>query len=408
MFLAFGMAKAQTASTYTIDLARAFGRDIFELNGVPYLQPLVQSINATSNSGFFNTAYIPKKDSFYIKISVRGMLGFVRDDQKTFQPQYPRSELSLEELSRYVQIDPIHMKVTGISDTAGLIHYALRVYLNRGLETGAIAPPERAPTVLGSSQVKYLQLPKQVLDSLFQHYPQFGGVALYDILPANLRQTIDTILLKEFPAQFALPQGGDLNTLLAAIPQIEIGSFMGTELLLRFIPPVDFGEYIGNFAFWGVGIKHSISQYFEGRPFDLSVQAVYQGTHLTNTIGVTNAELKAVSTIWDFNVQASKSFEGIIDVYAGLGYEMLSIHSDYKYYLPIEVQRTLGLVDANYQRNPPQYPGDNQPQTTNLKLIDRSLKFVAGLAKTIGPVTIFADYNVSKVNIISGGIQVSF
>ena len=101
-----------------------------------------------------------------------------------------------------------------------------------------------------------------VLDSLVKEDLIFG------YLPKGLQDTILTTI-SQFPTNFTLPQGGNINTMIAGVPQIEIGSLWGTELLIRFIPPVNLGENIGDFAFWGLGLKHSITQYFENPPLEI-------------------------------------------------------------------------------------------------------------------------------------------
>lgn len=420
----------QRASDYTINLARSFGRELFEMNGVPYLQPLVETINSTSNSGFFNRAYVPKKvEKPYFRIALKGMLGFVRDDMKSYEPNMPNEPLDLTKLSQYINYsmdlsDPRNPKfvINGIPDTAALILYAFKVYAHRGLETKLIDLPKSAPTILGNDE-KAIYIPRYVLDSLVKSYPVIPIInkPLYDLLPDSLRATI-TNAVGQFPEYFTLPKGGDINSIIAGIPQFEIGSLYGTELLLRFIPPVYMGENIGNFAFWGLGLKHSLSQYFES-PIDIAFQAVYQGTYLKNNVGVTNSELKAFATIWNFNLEFGKSIKDIIDFYAGFSYDLLSITSDFTYYLPVETQAQLGLLEMIkigetpngqpiYKILPPDasrgFPGDTEPQKTNVNINDKNFKFILGLSRSFGPVTIFIDYSLSKFNILSGGIEFKF
>jgi hypothetical protein len=57
---------------------------------------------------------------------------------------------------------------------------------------------------------------------------------------------------------------------------------------------------------------------------------------------------------------------------------------------------------------PPDYPGDTKPQTTKINLINRSWKATLGLNKSIGNFSVFADYNISRFNIFSAGIQYKF
>ena len=407
------------ADPNTVNLARAFGRDIFELNGVPYLQALVETLNATSNSRFFNQAFVPQSvDKPYYRIGVHSMLGFVRNDMKTYTPAMPLDSLDLTKLSKYIELDwsdPLNPKVKNIRDTAGLMYYALKTILYDGIKKGMINVPKTSATILGSQDADF-NLPHSTMDSLVK------GHIIFPLLPKSFQDTLLSTIAK-FPESFSLPPGANMNTIFAAVPQFEIGSLYGTEMLLRFIPPVDMGENIGNFAFWGIGLKHSISQYFGERYFDLALQVVYQGTNLKNKIGVTNSDLRADGTFWDFNIHASKAFfDDKLNIYAGFSYELFNINSNFTYFIPVETQWQLGLLrgemtyppgkDSVYIIHQPEpelgFPGDTMPQTSNMRITDANFKMVFGLTYQIGPIAIFVDYNISKFNIFTGGIEVRF
>jgi len=412
------MSQVERADDITIDLARSFSKEIFISNGIPYLQPLVEGVNATSNSMFFNTAYVPKKvDKPYFKISLAGMVGFVPDNKKTYNPTLPSAEFDIAELSKYVDFSLTPPGISNIKDTVGLLNYAFKVYAGQGVSSGAITTPETAPTVLGSGK-SVLYIPRSVLDSLVRSYPEVLGKPLFEYFSDSLQANLIEVI-SQFPEYYTLPQGGDLSTLTLGVPQFEIGSFMGTELLLRFIPPINWGETIGDFAFWGVGIKHSISQYFPDRWFDLAVQGVYQGTYLKNVVGVTNAEIIANGNIWSANIQASKEFEGIIDLYGGFSYDLININSSYTFVLPVEVQIQLGLLevkqvgtDANgnpiYEIQPPspEYPGDTEIQNMNLIISDSQFKATLGLSKSFLNMRVFIEYNFGKFDVLAGGLQI--
>ncbi len=417
----------------TIDMARMLGKDVFELNGVPYLQPTVEVMNVTSNSRFYNKAFVPSKvDKPYFKVGIHGMYGIVPDSKKSYSPQLPNDSLTAEEILKYGSINLTDFSYS-ISDTAGLIYTALKGILFDGLKNGSIKVPKSAPSSLGSGKVAF-NLPPDTLQQLLKNLevvlPILGKTKIYDYLPPEIQDSISKIL-DAFPDFFNLPEGGNLNYIFAAVPQIEIGSLFGTELLIRFIPPVNMGKTIGDFAFWGIGLKHSISQYFNKgdepgeRYFDMAIQAVYQGTSLKNDIGVTNTKLEANATMWDFNLHASKYFEDIFDIYTGFSYSIIDISSKYVYYLPIEMQWELGLIDkfTNFPDAPPnfnpskpgdfgdtqyEHPGDQNPQTANIKLTDKAFRWNIGISRDIGPVTIFVDYNVSTINIFTGGIVYNF
>lgn len=404
LFLIFANNLQSEYNETTVNLARSFGKDIFDLNGVPYLQPMVEAVNATSNSRFFNQAYVPKNvKKAYFRVGFHNMLGFTTDDKKTYSPKLPAEKYDPQKASDII------FNPNGL-DTAALLNYFFKNVLYDGLQTGAIPrEPEKAATVLGYSPGVKFSFSRDSLRKLVQNHDLYTFINL--INPEYGKIILDAI--GNFPESFSLPEGGNVNTLFAFVPQFEIGSLWGTELLIRFVPPVYLGENIGDFAFWGIGLKHSISQYFytdeAKRPFDLAVQAVYQGTHLKNKIGVTQADLSANATILNFNIHASKSFENLFDIYTGISFEYIDIKSQYKYLLPIEQQKDLGLVDPiTLKPDPPKYPGDTKPQYADILIDDFNIKWVIGIAKEIGPIAIFADFNLSKFNIFSGGIEYRF
>lgn len=394
----------------SVELARVLGKDIFELNGVPFSQPIVTATNATANSGFFNTAFIPQKDSLYFKVSVNYMHGFVPDKDKSYAPAFPNEEFDETKLTKFISINFLDQSV-GIKDTVGLYTYLLRTLLFDGIKDGSIIVPKRTATILGSDN-KLIQITKGSLkgnaEKRINGLEEKYNVQFPDSVLAEVFKTLDGL-----PGNFTLPKGSGLDVMQFAVPQIEIGSYYGTELLIRYIPKINYGETIGDFGFYGIGIKHSISQYFfdfdQERSFDLAVQFAYQNSTLDNIFGETNAKLTSNANILNFNIQASKNIEDIVDVYTGLSFEQIDIKADFVYTLPIEVQYQLGLVDENKQVDPARgYPGDTKPQKTTLTVNDFNIKWVIGLKKDFGPLAIFASYNVSKFDIFNGGIQFSF
>lgn len=398
---------SQNSNPWAVDLARSMAKEIFEMNGIPYLTPMVQAVNSTSNARFFNTAKVPQKvDKPYIRFGLHGMYGFVRDDMKTYKPSFPMDSLDLTRLSQFGKIDIINGSYS-ITDTAGLIYYLFKTVIYNGYKEGSINFPQSAATVLGQSDAKFV-FERDTLRNLVIRHP------VYQFLPENLRDTV-LATVEAIPNYYSLPNGGNLNTIFAFIPQIEIGSLYGTEILLRFIPPVRLRDEIGDFAFWGIAVKHSISQYFDNIPIDIALQAAYQGTSLKNKVGVTNSDLSANTTIFNGNIHISKSFENIIDVFSGLSFENLDIKSKFQYVLPVEQQYALGLLRGVPDENgkiiiqkpePPQYPGDTKPQTSTIDISDFNVKWIIGVSRQIGPVAIFLDYSISKFNIFSGGIEV--
>jgi hypothetical protein len=326
-------------------------------------------------------------------------------------------------LERYIiDIDLVNSKIKILNDdTAGLFNYIFLNVIDMGLKNGSIQIPSTSATMLGDSGAKLNISDTAMLNLIHQHplYP------MLEMFVPDIAKMLNTYLAQSLT--FQLPSGGNLSSIFAGVPQLEIGSLYGTELLIRFIPKIDLGEYVGDFYFWGLGLKHSISQYlFEDKnrrgntyfrentaPIDIAVQVVYQRTSLTNTIGVTKAQLQTNANIFNINVNASKNLFNWIEVYTGISYEVLDIYGTYKYTLPVDLQRQIGLMRYDESTNsivedPPEYPGDHEPQIAELGLTHNQFKYTLGVAATLGPIIVFLDYSVSDFSVFGAGIQIKF
>jgi len=411
------------ANNWTILLARSLSKDIFELNGIPYLQPLVEVVNTTANSRFFSSAYIPShQNEFYIRLSLNGMLGIVPQSKKEYTPTLPYEPYDPNDLtsiaaklSPYLTLDyTSYPPKVNVKDTSGLIYMAFKMLMYDGVTKKKLNLPNKAPTILGEGK-ESLYFNRDTIRSLLNENPVFP------LLPENLRDTIFASIAN-FPETFDLPQGLNIGTILAGIPQLEIGSLFGTELTLRFIPRVDLGKNIGKFTFWGIGIKHSLSQYIPNPYVDIAAQVAYQGTNLRNTIGVTNAELNANANFFTANIHMSKRLSKLFEVFAGLSYERVNINTDFTYYLPIVVQYQLGLIwlddngtpdnfsDDYFRKNPELgYNGDPYgAMNKNVIISDDNLKMTIGTILNLGNFSAYVDYNFGKIDILSFGIQYKF
>lgn len=392
----------------SVELARVLGKDLFEMNGIPFTQPIVTATNATVNSGFFNTAHIPQEDSLYFKFSFNYMYGIVPEEDKIFSPSFPNEPFSLTKITDYASFN-IFNNTIDIHDTVGLYTYLLKTLIYDGLQDGTIEVPDESATLLGKGdKVIYLD-GEDLTNNANKRIKSLEETFGVEFPKEVLDQVISA--LDGLPDRFPLPKGSGLKAMQFGVPQLEIGSYFGTEFLIRYIPKINYGQTIGDFGFFGLGLKHSISQYFfdfnQERTFDLAVQFAYQSSSMENVFGETNARMESNADILNFNIQASKNIEGYFDVYGGISFEQIDISADLTYTLPIEVQQQLNLVDENKETGPG-YPGDTKPQTTTLQVEDFNIKGILGIKKDIGPVSVFASYNISKFDIINGGLQYSF
>lgn len=104
---------------------------------------------------------------------------------------------------------------------------------------------------------------------------------------------------------FAYPGGLDVNSFGVAVPQLRISSLKGTEAIVRWIA-FDTGDVeFGDINLFGIGGRHSISQYLEAPPVDVSVGLMYQTFDLgENTFG----NDFVASTAFSIGAQGSKRF----------------------------------------------------------------------------------------------------
>ena len=120
--------------------------------------------------------------------------------------------------------------------------------------------------------------------------------------------------------QYSMPGGYDLESTGFFVPQLTLGTVLGTEASVRFIS-VDFEDsYIENLTVTGFGVRHSLSQYFLLLPVDVTLGGFWQ------TLSI-NEDLLEFST-FHVGVQAGRQL-GMLELYGGVGYDQSSF--DIKY-----------------------------------------------------------------------------
>lgn len=176
------------------------------------------------------------------------------------------------------------------------------------------------------------------------------------------------------------PNGLNQKSVPFGVPQIT-GSFMGTELLVRYLPSIKVGGK--NLDFFGIGIRHSISQYIPLIPVDVAVQFLYNKLTVTDVISASTVAV---------NGEVSKTF-GIFTAYGGLQYE--SSKFDLSYTIK---------GDPN-SGNPALRQDKDVKASVNGK--DNFRVIIGGSVKA-GFLVINADYNITNQPVISGGLSFEF
>lgn len=170
---------------------------------------------------------------------------------------------------------------------------------------------------------------------------------------------------------YVFPSGFNVGKFPTAVPQITVGSFLGTEASMRWFK-ADVGD-IGELSLNGFGIRHSLSQYLLLFPIDIAAHFNRQNFKLGDVI-----EASATS----FGVEASKGF-GLVGVYGGLAIESASL-------------------DVNYTF---EGPGDEEDVDVKFDLkSDGAVRLTTGLSLNLPFFNIHADYNIGASNVLNVGI----
>lgn len=170
---------------------------------------------------------------------------------------------------------------------------------------------------------------------------------------------------------------GILNATLfpLAVPQLSIGYFYGTEGVIRFITtPSLSNDKFPETTLFGIGARHSISQYIPLAPIDIAAGVFYNSFTVGDLIDFTSIAVSA---------QASKSF-AIVTLYGGLQWENSTMNLKFTSSDP---NATAPLVDLDFD-------GDN------------SFRVTIGSQLSLGFIKLFADANFGSILNFSGGVGI--
>lgn len=155
-----------------------------------------------------------------------------------------------------------------------------------------------------------------------------------DYFPADLEAEVPTVIGDEEAvlvtdpgtgAAFLFPGGFNISNFALAVPQLTVGGIMGTEATIRYVA-ADLGDQgdneLGDLSLFGIGARHSISQYFPGLPVDASAMFFYQRLQLGDDDLI-------VAQGQSFGIQVSKRFP-IIEPYGGFAIDTFDMDVTYK------------------------------------------------------------------------------
>ena len=182
-----------------------------------------------------------------------------------------------------------------------------------------------------------------------------------------------------------LPDGLNTNVFPQFYPQFHFGLPAGNELMLRYFPKITVDKEIGDLAFWGIGLKHSLNySILRLIPIDLALQFVYQNVQVGDVIDIKsthiNAQISKKLLMWTF-------YGGI-----GLDYTKLSANYETEQFTYNEVSNQIESI-----------PIDIDFEIEN----DSPIRANFGIRYTMLIVHFYANYTLHKYNIFNAGIGVS-
>jgi hypothetical protein len=181
---------------------------------------------------------------------------------------------------------------------------------------------------------------------------------------------------------YAFPGGFDLNSFGLAVPQIRISSFKGTEAVIRYIAFNTGDAELGDLSLYGLGARHSISQYFaEDFPADIAAGFLWQSF----SVGENEAGNDLISTsAFTAGVQGSKRLPAgfaTFEPYLALSLDTFKMDVEYQ----AEVEGSDVDIDLDFER-------------------DTSFHLTVGLSLNLVAAAVYGEYNVASQNSFSFGV----
>ena len=173
---------------------------------------------------------------------------------------------------------------------------------------------------------------------------------------------------------FVFPGGLDVKWLPLVVPQVTIGSILGTDLTVRYFG-MKINDDLGEVKLLGYGLRHSISQYIPLLPVDLAVGIFRQTFEVGGVVEASSM---------NYGLEGSVAF-GILTLYGGLSYESANLNISYEY--------GSGSTAENI--------------SFDLKAAN-SVRMIVGCSIRLAVLQLYADYNLADQSVFSAGLGFGF
>jgi hypothetical protein len=199
--------------------------------------------------------------------------------------------------------------------------------------------------------------------------------------PTVIGDTKAVIVDGDGGTQFAFPGGFDVGSFALTVPQLRVGAVFGTEAMIRFVAFRIGDSDIGDVSLFGLGIRHSLSQYMGPvPPVDMAASFFWQSFKLGEN--ESGDDLTKTNT-YSFGVQMSKHFPPVFTPYTGLYY------NSYK-------------MDAEYESD---VAGED---IIDLTFDDGFVQWTIGVEFNIAVLNAYVEYSVSSYNSLGFGLGLGF
>lgn len=223
-------------------------------------------------------------------------------------------------------------------------------------------------------------------------------------------------------SSFTVPNGTGLDFIPLPMAQLTVGLPAGTDVSARFVPSVGYRDY-GEIGLWGVGGKHSVSQWLpliQNLNFlDISVQGGYTRVSSSVHVGVEPQALVEVDPHpdfnwddqfitqkvegWTVNLIASQTFP-VITFYQGIGYASSMVELLMEGHYPLH---TVILDETSDDFGKVTYEILENPVSATYKNFN-NLRLNVGVRLKLGVLTLHYDFTHTLYATQSVGVGISF
>jgi hypothetical protein len=198
----------------------------------------------------------------------------------------------------------------------------------------------------------------------------------------NIESVSDFDGIGKISSTIKLLPGYNLSVVPSAAPEVAIGTLFGTQAIIRYVPKVKVGD-MGEFEYFGWGLRHNFDQYIPIPLFPLNIAASFY------TQQIKLGDIVDSRTL-NFGVQTSLNILPIVTPYIGYQLEKTSMEFKYIY----------SYTDYN--------GGQMSIPISFTNETDFSGRFLAGLSFRFLLLNINVDYSFATYNAFSFGAGLKF